>query len=289
VAGPTPGSDLLAYLCDRFPHSSRESWRARIDSGQVRVDGLRVSRRFELRGGEVLVWDRPPWVEPEAPLCHAVLHRDDDLLAVAKPAGLPTLPGGGFLEHTLLYTVRRQVPHATPLHRLGRWTSGIVLFAISARARAGVAAQLRERRVLKRYRALACGRPASRRFELSVPIGPVPYARLGRLHSASRDGKPARSRVHVVELRDGAFLADVFPITGRPHQIRIHLAAAGHPLAGDPLYRSGGGPASDGQAVPGDGGYHLHAAEMRLRHPRHGRETVLGCSPPPLLRQWRRE
>ncbi|HEY6020197.1 MAG TPA: hypothetical protein VIY48_09935, partial [Candidatus Paceibacterota bacterium] len=72
--------------------------------------------------------------------------------------------------------------------------------------------------------------------------------------------------------------------TGRPHQIRIHLASAGHPLVGDPLYGTGGVPLQDTRAVPGDPGYHLHAAELRFRHPRTGQEIKIECEPPELLR-----
>jgi hypothetical protein len=85
--------------------------------------------------------------------------------------------------------------------------------------------------------------------------------------------------------RVGGFLCDVRIATGRPHQIRIHLAAAGHPLVGDPLYASGGVPEAATSAVPGDPGYLLHAAEARLRHPRSGDQLVLTCAPPPELRR----
>ena len=112
-----------------------------------------------LRAGQWLVWRRPPWQEPPVPLSFAVLYRDADLLAVAKPRGLPTLPNGGFLEHTLPARVRRLYPEAVPMHRLGRGTSGIVLFARTPAARREVAAAWRDGAVLKEYRALVVGRP----------------------------------------------------------------------------------------------------------------------------------
>jgi 23S rRNA pseudouridine1911/1915/1917 synthase len=88
----------------------------------------------------------------------------------------------------------------------------------------------------------------------------------------------------VLERRADSFLCDVTIDTGRPHQIRIHLAAAGHPLVGDPLYEAGGLPAPDSRALPGDPGYLLHSAELRFRHPRTGREMVICCQPPEILR-----
>jgi 23S rRNA pseudouridine1911/1915/1917 synthase len=90
--------------------------------------------------------------------------------------------------------------------------------------------------------------------------------------------------VTVLERRADSFLCDVRIATGRPHQIRIHLAAAGHPLKGDPLYGAGGLPAPDTHALPGDPGYHLHSAELSFRHPSTGRDLVIECEPPPLLR-----
>ena len=101
------------------------------------------------------------------------------------------------------------------------------------------------------------------------------------------EGWPSFDEVLVLERREGAFLCDVRIATGRPHQIRIHLAAAGHPLVGDPLYGPGGTPLDGSRALPGDPGYLLHAAELRIVHPRTGRELDVSCAPPPLLRETR--
>jgi 23S rRNA pseudouridine1911/1915/1917 synthase len=136
----------------------------------------------------------------------------------------------------------------------------------------------------KRYRALATRLPPWDELTITTPIGPVPHPLLGSLHAASPQGKPSRSQVLVLERRADSFLCDVRIATGRPHQIRIHLAATGHPLTGDPLYGPGGLPAPDSRALPGDPGYHLHAAELSFRHPGTGRAVVLECEPPPLLR-----
>src|SRR5262245_17490258 len=122
------GQTLLGYLSDRYRHSTRSEWRTRIECEQVRLDGGPAHGDTRLRAGQVLVWRRPPWSEPEVPTAFSILFEDEDLLAVAKPAGLPTLPGANFLQSTLLHRVRLQAPDAAPLHRLGRWTSGVVLF-----------------------------------------------------------------------------------------------------------------------------------------------------------------
>lgn len=274
---------LLAYLSRRYRHSSPAEWDARIVSGQVLIDAMPAHPETVLRRGQDLVWWRPPWNEPDAPLSFTVLYEDEDLLAVAKPAGLPTLPGANFLQATLLYQVQTYAPDAAPLHRLGRWTSGLVLCARNRDARTELMRQWSAKEVGKRYRALADGNPGWEELTITAPIGPVPHTLLGSLHAATAAGKPSLSHVTVLERRADSFLCDVRIATGRPHQIRIHLAAAGHPLAGDPLYIAGGLPAPGTHAVPGDPGYHLHSAELAFRHPRTRCEVVIECEPPPLL------
>ncbi len=277
------GETLLAYLTRRFGHSNASEWAARIDAGLVLVDSVAASPQAVLRRGQALVWRRPRWDEPEAPTSFVILMEDDDILAIAKPAGLPTLPGANFLQTTLLHQVGSYAPGCVPVHRLGRWTSGVVLFGRTTQARAGLSQQWTLGSVGKRYRALAVGGPDRDSFTIKHSIGPVPHPLLGTIHAASLSGKPATSHATVVERRAESFLCDVVIATGRPHQIRIHLAAADHPLVGDPLYGPGGTPIPGVSAVPGDPGYSLHASELTFRHPRLGHEVRVVCEPPPEL------
>jgi 23S rRNA pseudouridine1911/1915/1917 synthase len=283
VGPEAAGRTVLAWLARRYRHSSEAVWRERIAHGEVRLDGDTAQATDVLRPGQALVWRRPPWEEPQVPLGFAILHRDPHLLAVAKPRGLPSVPNGGFLEHTLLFRVRRAFPEAVPMHRLGRGTSGLVLFARTDAARRTVASEWRRGGVEKEYRALASGLPALETFTVETPIGLVPHPRLGQVHGASPLGKPAVSHVRVLALRGPNALVAVSIPTGRPHQIRIHLAAAGHALVGDPLYVEGGVPGPD-PGLPGDGGYRLHACRIALTHPATGLRLELECLPPPELR-----
>jgi 23S rRNA pseudouridine1911/1915/1917 synthase len=278
------GQTLLDYLSRRYHHSSRSDWNDRITSGRVILDSRPAHPESILHRRSEIVWQRPPWIEPYAPRSFSVLYEDADMIAVNKPAGLPTLPGANFLQSTLLYLVRTCIPDAVPLHRLGRWTSGVVLCARNRRARTDLMQQWSAREVGKRYRALASGLPDFDNKTISVPIGPIPHPFLGSLHAADPNGKPSFSRVTVLERDEEAFLCDVHITTGRPHQIRIHLAAIGHPLLGDPLYGSGGLPKPHSRALPGDPGYSLHAAELSFRHPSTGRTVSIECEPPMHLR-----
>ena len=285
VGPEAAGSTLLAHLSGRYRHSTEVTWRRRIADGEVRLDGATARATDVLRAGQSLVWHRPPWEEPAVPLSYGVLHRDAHLLAVAKPRGLPSIPHGGlYLAHTLLHLVRRRWPEATPMHRLGRGTSGLLLFARTQDARRRVAAAWRNGQVEKTYRALVMGIPDRERFSIDRPIGPVPHPRLGEVHAVSASGQPSLTHVRRLEARDGESLLEVEIPTGRPHQIRIHLAAAGHPLVGDPLYVEGGAPGPE-PGLPGEGGFWLHSCRLRLPHPATGDPLEIECAPPPVLRE----
>ncbi len=276
--------NLLDYLSSRWTHSTRSEWLARLRDGQVLLDGRAAGPTDVPRPNQILVWNRPPWDEPVVPLDFAVLYRDADLLGVAKPSGLPVLPGGGFLKHTLLGRVRSISSEASPLHRLGRGTSGVVLFSLNKKAAALLAGGWHDR-VCKVYRALVSGDLERDHFEVNVPIGPVPHRVLGSVHAASPAGRPAQSIVRMLERRGAVTLVEVEIITGRSHQIRVHLAAAGFPIHGDPLYPPGGVPPPECTVLPGECGYLLHHAKLAFSHPRTSRRVEIRCAPPPVLRR----
>ena len=275
------GATVLDYHVERFPHASRAEWRARIESGAVRVNAEVVDGDRPLAAGDELVFDRAPWVEPEAPCEFEVVHEDEDVLVVAKPAGLQVLPAGLFLQHTLLNLVRGSDPsraQSSPIHRLGRGTSGLVLFGQNARACAALSKELREFRVTKTYLALARGTNLPTSCRARHPIGERPHGPM-RVYCVDANGKESLTRVRVLE-RDrptDRSLVAAQPITGRADQIRIHLAALGAPLVGDPLFGVGGVPRSE--ARPGEGGYCLHAVGLGFRHPGDGRRLRLRSRP----------
>ena len=276
------GFSLLAYLARHFSHSSEVEWQARIEAGEVLLNDQVACGTEDLLAGTVLVWNRPGWVEEETPLDFGVIYRDQHLLVVSKPSGLPTLPGAGFYLNTLLSRVQREFPTARPLHRLGRTTSGLVLFALNHE----IASTLNQRwpQIHKQYQALSSGVATQDSYDIQAAIGPQPHPRLGQVHAASSTGKSARSLVRTLQRRPNTTVFEVDLLTGRPHQIRIHLACIGHPLEGDPLYAAGGQPRTDQPGLPGDGGYWLHAKRLVLEHPVTGERLELTAPLPDILR-----
>ena len=278
------GQSLSAFYAARHAHSSGAVWLQRLAAGEICRNGQQLQADVALAVGDGLVWHRPPWQEAAVPVLPRPLFDYGDLLVFDKPSGLPVLPAGGFLEHTLLAQLQARWPEARPVHRLGRFTSGLLVCARLPASRAWLSALLREstaqRRCTKTYRALlqppAPGSPLlalvpDQQLSLTTPIGRCAHGRLGTIWAAAPANPaalPASSALRLLERGERAWLVEVTIATGRPHQIRINTAAAGAPLLGDPLYGPGG--LASEQALPGDGGYHLHAHRLQLVCPDGG-------------------
>lgn len=194
-----------------------------------------------------------------------LVHGDADLLVLAKPAGLLCQPGlGPALADSLISRVQRQWPAAQLVHRLDRDTSGLVLVALSPPLHRSLSALFAARQVFKRYEAVVHGRPlqAAGRIELAL----AKRQHRPPLYGPDPAGKPCRTDWRLLEATPGpgapTSRLELIPHTGRSHQLRVHLCAIGHPILGDPLY----GP----QPTP-HVRLHLHASELRLRHPDTGR------------------
>ncbi len=188
VAGTARGQTLVAWLSATYTHSPLAEWAKRLARAEVALDGRVATGDETLRAGQEVAWMRPPWHEAEVPLTFDLVHEDAHVVAVAKPSGLPTMPAGGFLDHTLLALVRARFGTVHPAHRLGRFTSGLVLFARTRPAAATLAAAWRSHEVTKDYRALVVGRP---RLDEA------------RHHDADRAGAARRGRVGARREPDG--------------------------------------------------------------------------------------
>jgi 23S rRNA pseudouridine1911/1915/1917 synthase len=274
------GQTLLSHLTSLYPHSTSQAWQQHLNNGEVTLNGVTATGSDSVTSGQTLVWNRPPWIEPDCPQHFEVLLDDPHLLAVNKPSGLPTLPGGGFLENTLLRLVQKHTSNANPVHRLGRGTSGIVLFAKTPQAASHLTANWNTPKIQKIYRALAQNIAEHDTYEILTPIGLVPHPRLGSVWAASPTGKSSKSLAKVISRNPGTTTFEVSLHSGRPHQIRIHLASIGHPLVGDPLYGLTGLPLENLPGLPGDGGYFLHAQFLKFHHPITGEQINLEAALP---------
>jgi len=262
-----------AALAHALPQYSRSRLRAWIDRGQATLDGRLVPPTRKVRGGEQVIVNAE--VEPHAAayspqaIALAVVHEDDALIVVDKPAGLVVHPGSGNWEGTLLNALLHHapqlsgVPRAGIVHRLDKDTSGLLVVAKTLPAQTALVRQLAARTVTREYLALAAG-DIARPGTIDAPIGRHPRRRTTMAVIAT--GRPARTHYDVAERFGIATLLRCRLETGRTHQIRVHLASIGHPLVGDPAY---------GRKPPvAFGRQALHAVRLGLIHPVTGTACV---------------
>jgi 23S rRNA pseudouridine1911/1915/1917 synthase len=259
-----------------------------IAEGHLHRDGRPIKANTVLEPGDVLELEIPPArrVEtltpaPDVPV--SVVYEDEDLLIVDKPAGLVVHPAPGHHEGTLVQALlARQrdlggiagVLRPGIVHRLDRETSGLLVVAKHDAAQISLMAQFRSRRVKKTYLALVAGEVAAASGRIEAPIGRHPTHRT--MMAVVADGRPAVTSYRVRERFPGWTLLEVDLITGRTHQIRVHLAAIGHPVAGDATYGTG-------VARTGPEGLHrlfLHSWRLELVSPSRG-ELIRAVSPLP--------
>jgi 23S rRNA pseudouridine1911/1915/1917 synthase len=283
------GDRLDRYLAERMAESglSREKIKRGIREGQVLVNGLTADspRRILREADRVEVGLAPPATRlaPEEGDLE-ILHQDAFLVLLNKPAGLAVHPGAGRPTGTLAHRLVAHFPELAALegfrpgivHRLDKDTSGLLLAALTEKSRLALAALFAGRRVRKEYLALARGVPSPAQGTIDAPLGRHPQARGKRaVVSEARGGKPAQSawRTLYADPERRFSLLAVRILTGRTHQIRVHLAHLGHPLLGDPLY------SPPGEALPAPRQM-LHAWKLALDHPFTGARLDYACPPP---------
>ena len=228
---------VLACLCERFPAVAREQWLDRMARGRVLDgEGQRLAADAPYRVGLEVHYYREVAEEPVIPFEETVLHEDADLLVADKPHFLPVAPAGAHVHETLLGRLIRRTgnEHLVPLHRIDRETAGLVLFSTNPNTRARYQALFRERRIHKVYEAIA---PALSALEfpcvrLSRIVAGEPFFRMQEVA-----GPPnSETRIDVLARSDGEWRYLLAPVTGRKHQLRVHMAALGAPIANDRTY-----------------------------------------------------
>ncbi|HWB85909.1 MAG TPA: RluA family pseudouridine synthase [Bryobacteraceae bacterium] len=287
------GKRLDQMLHEHLPAFSRSRIQEWIRHGRVLVDGAPGRASRALRGGEQID------VEPEEPApLHAVpedipltvLYEDQDVVAIDKPAGMVVHAGAGVHEGTLVNALLHHFGTLSGVggalrpgivHRLDRYTSGVLLVAKNDAAHHALAEQFSGRQVEKTYLALVHGQVKQEKGGIEKPIARDPVRRI-RMTARLGEGRAAWSEYRVLRRFHGFTLLEVRIGTGRTHQIRVHLSSIGHPVAGDTLY---GAPAhSEGR--PPLGRFFLHAHRIRFARPGDGAEVVVISPLPPELEQW---
>lgn len=261
---------------------SRALASAAIKEGEVRVNDLAVKPSRLLEPGDHVWYDvapaAPPAIRAQAiPL--AILYEDDSVLVVDKPAGMVTHPAHGALDGTLVNALLAHVPNlpgeaprAGLVHRLDRDTSGLLVVAKTEAALATLGRAMQKRYIERVYRGIVVGVPADADGTIRGAIGRDPRNRLK--YAIRADGKPAVTHYAVREVLQGAAELEFRLETGRTHQIRVHLAALGHPIFNDPLY----GRLDPRTSLPGQA---LHAWRLAFRHPATKQRLEFVSEPPP--------
>lgn len=287
--GPAAGSRLDAYIAGRVPGLSRAAARGLIDDGMVMVNGKAGKPGLRLRDGDRIAVELETSAEatgklrPQAmPL--SILHADEEVIVLDKPSGLVVHPGPGNREGTLVNALLALFPEIAGVgpedrpgivHRLDKGTSGVMLAARSPRAYESLVGQFKRHNVRKVYLGLVHGRMAAAEGHIDWPIGRHATKRK-KISIFSKNPRDAETHFKVLECLPDATLLEVRPVTGRTHQIRVHLAAAGHPIAGDAVY----GRKKVAKQYPR---LFLHARSISFLHPGTGERLEFAAPLPPEL------
>lgn len=264
-----PWDTLLGFLVERFPAIPAPVWVDRLDRGMVQVDGEAVAADAAYPGGRLLTYRREVTNEPRIPFEETIVHADDDIVVADKPHFLPVMPAGRHVEETLSVRLARRLgnPDLVALHRLDSGTAGLVVFSARPSSRDVYTRLFRERQIAKVYEAIARPLP-----DIAFPLERASRIERGepffRMREVDGDAN-AFTRIDVIERGAQAWLYRLVPVTGRKHQLRVHMAGLGAPIVGDPYYpvlREG----IDGFDDP----LRLLARELRFIDPFSGEERV---------------
>lgn len=228
---------VLDCLCAHFPGVGRVEWQDRFARARVLdAAGLPLAIDAAYRSGLTIRYFREVADEPRIPFEASIIHVDKEIVVADKPHFLAVMPAGRFVEDTLLRRLMRQLdnPHLVPLHRIDRGTAGLVMFSANPATRSRYQALFRQQRIEKNYEALAPALP-----EVSFPlhlrsriVGGEPFFRMQEVPGASN----SETRIEVIDRGGPCWRYALQPVSGRKHQLRVHMASLGAPILNDPLY-----------------------------------------------------
>jgi 23S rRNA pseudouridine1911/1915/1917 synthase len=280
-----PARRLDLFLVEQGLGPSRAHIQRLLERGLATVNGRAAKASSPLKEGDQVRVEVPPPVPSELEAEYIpiqVVFADQDVLVVEKPAGLAVHPGAGQRSGTLINGLLARYPDLASLgcgqrpgivHRLDKGTSGLMMVARNEAAYLNLSRQVKERQIYKRYLALVIGELRPERGRIEAPLGRDPRHRK-RIAVVER-GRPATTEYRVLERLVAATLVEIIPLTGRTHQIRVHFAAIGHPLLGDPVY---------GGRSPLLGRQFLHASTLGFRQPSTGQYLEFSSELPAELR-----
>ncbi|OLB41065.1 MAG: hypothetical protein AUI04_08570 [Candidatus Rokubacteria bacterium 13_2_20CM_2_64_8] len=274
VGRTAAGARLDRWLAESLPDLSRSRIQHLIAGQHVTVNGAATKASHRLHGGETIEIDVPPLppddLVPE-PIALTVLHEDDHVLVIDKPAGMVVHPGAGNATGTLAAAALAHAPAIAGVggprrpgivHRLDKDTSGVLVMAKTRAAYEGLTAQLVERSVTRRYVAVVHGRVGLTAGVVDAPMGRDPSHRQRMAVRPAGKGKRAVTHYRVVERFPHFTYLELRLETGRTHQIRVHMASLGHPIVGDRTYGR-----SHGKQPIASEGLALHAVTLAFLHP----------------------
>lgn len=228
---------MLEFLLRFFPEVTSATWLARMHKGEVvDAEGRHISPDQPYRAGDTIYYYREVEDEVAIPFDEIILFQDEHLLVVDKPHFLPVTPSGQYLQETLLVRLKRklQLEHLTPIHRLDRETAGVILFSHNLASRGAYQSLFHKREIHKIYEAVAASLP-SLKFPLTyrsrMEAG-MPFFRMQEV-----EGEPnSETYIELLEIRGNIALYQLRPVSGKKHQLRVHMAALGLPIMNDCFY-----------------------------------------------------
>jgi 23S rRNA pseudouridine1911/1915/1917 synthase len=233
---------LVDYLATRFTYFSAEKWAALMENGSLTHNGQPGTIETRVRQGDIVIYTMPDPVPPED-LLVSIIYEDEWLLGVNKPPHFRVHSKGRFVTENLVYYLRYQhdpaYPEAALVNRLDANTSGVVVFARDKETLRQLSGYFATGKVEKTYLAVVVGQPDPAHSVIELPLGKVPGSKTSRQQvMAEGKGKTAVTHYHTLELLGpNHALLQLQPKTGRTHQLRVHMAAIGHPIVGDALYQ----------------------------------------------------
>ena len=266
---------------------SRSQANEAIKNGNILVNGKAVKAKYSVKEGDLVTYDLP---EPEVLEYEAedipldIVYEDDDVAVVNKPQGMVVHPSVGHTSGTLVNALMYHIHDLSSIngvvrpgivHRIDKDTSGLLMIAKNDRTHQALAEELKDKKSLRKYLAIVHGNISNDRGVIEAPIGRSEKDR--KKQTVTAKGKPAVTHFKVLERFGNYTLVELTLETGRTHQIRVHMAYIGHPVAGDPLY----GPR---KTLKGNGQF-LHAQTLGFTHPTTGESLRFSVEPPAIFQE----